>query len=104
MNDGKVTFLVMATFQPSNYTRPFFVRAATVPEAYLEVITQNKEAFNTPKFTLDISVIDLSVIPDVREVARTYWEASRTVEPGGDYSSFDEYWDEHGVSPEEQEH
>ncbi len=103
-DDGKVTFLVMATFPPSNYTRPFFVRAATIPDAYVDVITSNREAFQTPAFKFDISVIGLDQIPDVKEVARKYWEAGRTLEPSSEFGTFEEFWEEHGASPEEREH
>jgi len=94
-----ITFLIVAT--TDNWSRPFFVRAKTLPDAYADVIRANQQ-FLRPSVKLEGYVIDLDMIPDVKDVARMYWDAGRAAEADPNTNTaFDDYWEEHGYSPDE---
>jgi hypothetical protein len=105
MSDETCLFAVFATHEgPNRWSRPYFVRAGTLAEAYINVIEEHRSLFQHPHIRLEGFVIGLGELPDMKRVAKAWWRLAyqNANNPNkGAEEDFDELWDEHGADPDE---
>jgi hypothetical protein len=103
----KITFLVMTTLEtPSRWSCPYFVRAASLAEAYIEVIEMNRSMFQHPRVRLEGFVVSPGELPDSKRIAKAWWtlayQNASEENKGSSKEDFETMWDEHGATPEEE--
>src|SRR5580704_4956949 len=99
-DDEKVTFLVMVTVErPTRWSRPCFVRAGSLAEAYVEIIERDFAMFQVPNVHLEGFVIGAGENPDAKRIAKAWWALARQSDEDG----FEDLWNEHGALPQEDE-
>lgn len=106
-DDGKVRFLVLVTQElPNRWTRPFFVRALSIAEAYSEVLKSADGMFQTVAIRLEVHVLSAGMVASalqLKELAQFYWDLGRQAEANPNHdSAFEEAWDEHGAEPDDE--
>lgn len=96
--DDKCTFAVIVTWSAHNYRQLVFVRAASLEDAYKQVLTGNLAgSFQTDKIAFEGFVVGSEQLlrasaVDMKAFAQAYWEAAQR----GD-ATFAETWEEHGL-------
>lgn len=99
----KAAFAVLASLG-TNYRRLFFVRAASLQDAYRQVINNdNNSSFQYPSIGFEGFVVGPeelhAVTPDIKAIAKSYWmaaldNASRVCK--SDEEDFEAAWNENG--------
>lgn len=107
MPDEKDTclFAVFATHEgPNRWSRPYFVNAASLADAYTAVIDQHRALFQHPHIRLEGFVIGAGELPDMKRIAKAWWTLAyqNANDPNrGSEDDFEALWEEHGADPEE---
>lgn len=97
----KILFTVVATIGEGerSYRRPYFVRAATLREAYVEVL--QGELFQNPAVKLEAFVVGTGELAKglrLEDLAKFYWSVGRNTS-----ETFEDAWDENGAEPWDNE-
>lgn len=83
------------------FARSFLLAADGVAEARVEGMRRMPNVDFEPHVEIDVSVLGdeelRDVVPDVKAIARAYWEAGRACE-SDDAAEFFALWEEHGPS------
>jgi len=99
--EEKILFTVVATIGEGEraYRRPYFVRAASLREAYAEVL--QGELFHNPTVKLEAFVVGTGELAKglrLEDLAKFYWSVGRHTS-----ETFEDTWDENGAEPWDRE-
>lgn len=98
-------YVIIATLEtPMRWSRPFFVRAPSMAEAYIALIAQNRSMFQHPHVRFEGHVVSAGEMPDAKRIAKAWWALAYANANGPNHSShedFESLWELHGANPDE---